>query len=80
MQLDWSSIIRNIETGIPTAMGVVWSGLTGWQMIATKLKRPKCIICGWGVSHEDQAEHVRAPCHQRCHYMAHLVSKNEDST
>lgn len=78
MQLALPHIsLADIEKGIPTAVGIAWSAVTGWQMIIAKLYRPRCIVCAGRVAHQDQAEGMPVACHKRCHYMAAVIGKND---
>ena len=78
MQLALPHIsFSDIEAIIPTAVWIAWSAVSGWQMIVTKIQRPKCIICGGRVSHQDQAESMPVACHNRCHYMAGVIGRKD---
>ena len=64
-----------LETAVVALVFLAWTSISGWQVIVTKLKAAKCIVCDRSVAHHEQAQYVRVACHERCHYLAKLMAR-----
>jgi hypothetical protein len=64
-----------LEIAIPATVGILWSAISGSQIIAAKLRAAKCLVCDRPVRHHDQAQDVRAVCHEDCYQRAKLITR-----